>query len=308
MAAALAAAVLLGGCGSSKDEAKPAPEAQEFPMTVKAANGEVTIDAEPKRIVSLSPTATEMLFAMDAGKQVAAVDQMSNFPAEAPKSDLSGFKPNVEAIAGRHPDLVVLASDTGGVSDALTKLSIKTVVAPSAKTLDDAYAQWAMLGSATGHRVEAEKVVADMKLQIAKVVADTPKPDHQISYYHETDTTYFSASSKTFAGSLYGLFDLKNIADAADKGTGYPQLSSEAIVSASPELIFLADSKCCNQNQQTVSARPGWGSIAAVKNHRVYALDDDVASRWGPRVVEMVKSIAEAVKSAADSHTVSGNQ
>jgi iron complex transport system substrate-binding protein len=118
--------------------------------------------------------------------------------------------------------------------------------------------------------------------------------------YHELDNTYYSASSKSFIGSVYALLGLDNIADPADSaGTGYPQLSAEGIVKANPDLIVLADSKCCQQTAATVGARPGWASIAAVKNGTVVTVDDDIASRWGPRVVELVKTVAAAEAKAA---------
>jgi iron complex transport system substrate-binding protein len=105
-------------------------------------------------------------------------------------------------------------------------------------------------------------------------------------------------TSKTFVGSLFALFGLKNVADPADadgaKG-GYPQLGPEALIDANPDMVFLADSKCCKQSLATVKARPGWAAVAAVRNGQVIALDDDVASRWGPRIVDLVRTIADAV-------------
>jgi iron complex transport system substrate-binding protein len=254
----------------------------------------------PKAIVSLSPTATEMLFAIGAGPQVIAVDDQSNYPPEAPKTDLSGFKPNVEAIVAKKPDLVVIADDSAKLSDALGQVKIPVIVEPSATSLDAAYAQVTQLGQATGHAAEAAKVVAAMKAGIADAVKAAPKPATKLKVYHELDNTYYSASSKSFIGSVYALLGLDNIADPADSaGTGYPQLSAEGIVKANPDLIVLADSKCCQQTAATVGARPGWASIAAVKNGTVVTVDDDIASRWGPRVVELVKTVAAAEAKAA---------
>jgi iron complex transport system substrate-binding protein len=115
--------------------------------------------------------------------------------------------------------------------------------------------------------------------------------------YHELDPTYYSATSRTFIGGIYKLFGLRNIADAADSGgTGYPQLSAEYIVSANPGLIVLADGRCCGQSAAAVAARPGWSGIAAVRTHSVIAIDDSVASRWGPRVVTFVQAVAKALR------------
>ena len=116
----------------------------------------------PTRIVSLSPTATESLFAIGAGSQVVAVDDQSDYPKNAPKTQLSGFTPNIEAIASYHPDLVVVQYDANSVVEGLQKLNIRVLVQPAAKTLADAYAQIRQLGAITGHRAAAQKVVAGM--------------------------------------------------------------------------------------------------------------------------------------------------
>jgi iron complex transport system substrate-binding protein len=265
-------------------------------MTISAANGDVTIEARPTRIVSLSATATEMLFAIGAGDQVTAVDDNSNYPPEAPTTKLSGFEPNVEAIAGYEPDLVVYSNDPGDLQKSLDALKIPALDEPAAADLDDAYAQIEQLGTATGREHEAAEVVAGMKEDVAGVLDSLPETPEPLTYYHELDDNYFSVTSKTFIGQIYSLLGLENIADAADKdGSGYPQLSAEYIVKADPDLIFLADTKCCHQSAQTVAARPGWGLIAAVENGGVVPLDDDVASRWGPRIVDFLQTAGDAV-------------
>jgi cobalamin transport system substrate-binding protein len=251
--------------------------------------------ATPHRIVSLSPTATESLFAIGAGKQVVAVDDQSDYPKRAPRTSLSGYTPNVEAIAGYRPDLVVLSGDPNDVVSGLRKLGIRVLLQPAAKNLADAYAEIRQLGSVTGHRSNADKLVARMRTVIAKTVRSVPK--RSVSVYHELDPTYFSATSKTFIGRIYKLFGLRNIADAADSaGNGYPQLSAEYIVSANPGLIVLADGRCCGQSAASVAERPGWSGIAAVRTHSVVAIDDSVASRWGPRVVAFVQAVAKALR------------
>ncbi|HEV2087688.1 MAG TPA: ABC transporter substrate-binding protein, partial [Cryptosporangiaceae bacterium] len=222
VAASLLGALVLTGCGQTTSTPSPQNTDQAYPATVQAGNGTVTIPAAPKKIVSLSPTATEMLYAIGAGKQVVAVDDQSNHPADAPKTKLSGFKPNAEAVIDYAPDLVVLSNDTDGIVKALQAVKIPVLVEPAATSLDDTYDQLADLGTATGHSDEAEKVASGMKKAIADTVAATPKPAKPLSYYHELDNTFYSATSKTFVGSVYSLFGLRNIADPADKqGGGY---------------------------------------------------------------------------------------
>jgi iron complex transport system substrate-binding protein len=292
--------LLLASCGESTVPQGPPNEepspAASFPVTIDAANGAVSIAEPPKRIVSLSPTATEMLFAIDAGEQVEAVDDQSNYPPDAPMTDLSGFEPNVEAIVSYEPDLVVYSTEPGDLGTALEDLGIPALQQPAATTLDDVYEQIEQLGLATGNVSEAEAVVERMRAEIRSIVASIEPPFEPVTYYHELDDTYYSVTSSTFIGQLYSLVGLENIADEAKgAGGGYPQLSAEYIVAADPDLIFLADTKCCGQSSRTVSKRPGWDRIAAVENGGVIPLDDDVASRWGPRVVDYLRRIAEAV-------------
>jgi iron complex transport system substrate-binding protein len=309
LAGALLSALALAGCGQSPapttataspgGSAAPDPSAEGFPATVEAGNGSVTIAARPERIVSLSPTATETLFAVGAGPQVVAVDDQSNHPAEAPKTDLSGFKPNAEAVIAQKPDLVVLATDTDGIVAKLGKVGVPVLLEPAATKLDEAYDQITDLGAATGNQAKAQEVVTGMKQKIEEVVAAAPK-GKKLTYYHELDTTPYSVTSTTFVGQVYALFGLTNIADKApDLAGGYPKLSAEFVAQADPDLIFLADTKCCGQSSETLAKRPGWSELSAVTGDRVIALDDDIASRWGPRVADLAQQVGEAVSKAA---------
>ena len=275
--ALLLAALVAAGCG--QDGATPEQAAER-----------------PQRIVSMSPTATEMLFAIGAGGQVVAVDSNSNYPEEAPTTDLSAYQPNIEAIAGHKPDLVVYSDDPGELAAGLGKLGIPVLKQPAATGLDDTYAQLEQLGKATGHEAEATQLAATMRGEIEKIAA-AARPERPLTYYHELDKNLYSATSKTFIGQLYDQLGMKNIADAADKdASGYPQLSGEYVIKADPDLIFLADTKCCGQSAETVAARDGWDQLTAVKSGGVVELDDDVASRWGPRVVDFLKTVAAKVQ------------
>ena len=274
--------------------------AAAFPVTVTGTNGDLTIDSRPERIVSLSPTATEDLFAIGAGDQVIAVDDQSNYPADVPTTDLSGFEPNVEAIAGYEPDLVVFATEPGDLGSSLEGLGIMALQLDAAPNLDVAYDQIVQLGAATGHADEAEALVQQMRSDIQGLV-DGADSATGTSFYYELDDTFYSATSKTFIGQLFGMLGLENIADAVGKGRGgYPQLSAEYIIESDPDLIFLADTKCCGQSAETVAERPGWAGLEAVTGGGVVPLDEDVAQRWGPRVVDLLRHIAEAAAAEAN--------
>jgi iron complex transport system substrate-binding protein len=296
----IASALLFGAAACGSDAATPAtnspgptaPGTTAAPATT--ASPATTVPA-PTHIVSLSPTATEMLFAIGAGSQVIAVDDQSNYPAEAlaKPHTLSGFEPNVEAIAALHPDLVVMSDPK--VQTQLEQLGVTVWIGAAAQSADDVYAQIGQLGAATGHASESAALVSSMQHEIADTLAATPKPAAELSVYHELDNTFYSVTSNTFIGKVYQLFGLKNIADGAQPGNDYPQLNAEYIVKANPDLVILADGTCCAQTAEVVGARPGWSAIKAVKGKSVIVIDDDIASRWGPRIVDLVQAVAAVV-------------
>jgi iron complex transport system substrate-binding protein len=296
LALAAALAVLALALAAPSLAAPRASRAKPFPVTVSVDNGKVTIRKRPARIVSLSPTATETLFAIGAGDQVVAVDDQSNYPNRAPHTSLSGFTPNVEAIAALDPDLVVIAFDPKGLSGALDRLGIPVVFQNAAATLPAAYRQIRQLGLVTGHAQEANALAARMNRRIRAIVDKVHAKLQKASVYHELDENLFSVTSDTFVGRVYAMFGLTNIADAA-KGAGsdYPQLSAEYVVAANPDLIVLADTVCCGQTAQTVASRPGWSRIAAVRSGSIVRLDDSIASRWGPRLVNLVRAVGTAL-------------
>ena len=301
LAALLAVLLALAGCGGSSSGGSAAGSssaaAGSFPVTVSGGNGKVTLQKKPTSIVSMSATATEMLFAVGAGSQVKAVDSTSNYPANAPKTDLSAFTPNAEAIVNYHPDLVVLSDDLNGIVAALGKLQVPTLLLGTAKTVDDSYQQIETLGEATGHADNAAQVVDSMRTRIKKAVASVPHSVQGEKVYHEIDPTGYAMSSSTFVGSVYEMFGLKNIADGApDAAGGSPQLSAEYVVGQAPDLVVLADTKCCSQTEQTLASRPAFASIPAVKNGKVLLVDDDIASRWGPRIAEFAEQVAKELQ------------
>jgi len=287
--AAVSAAVVVVQLASARGRAS-------FPITVHAANGAVVIKARPMRVVSLSPSGTEDLFAVGAGKQVVAVDDQSDFPKQAPKTNLSGFTPNVEAIASYRPDLVVVSND-GGLVASLEKLGITVLLEPAPDTVAEAYDEIRQLGQATDHAAAATKVVRGIQTKLTALIRSVPKKSRHLKVFHELSPDYYSATSATFIGRIYKLFGFRNIADAADTThSGYPKLSGEYILQQDPDIVVLSDSVCCAQTARTVAARPGWDQVAAVKHNRVVPVDDSVASRWGPRIVDFARVVATVAK------------
>ncbi len=311
LAAPLALFLGLSACGSSDTETADEPAAdtssddgtqtsaaaQGFPVTVSSDSGEVTLDQAPASIVSLSPTSTEILFAIGAGEQVVAVDSLSTYPEDTPVTDLSGFDPNIEAITAYDPDLVVISNDANDLVAGLGELDIPVIAFDAPADIEAGYAQMAELGIATGHVDETAAVVATLREEVDAALAEAPA-DASPRVYHELDSTYYSASSFGFVGSVYAELGASNIADEADTDqSGFPQLTEEFIIAADPEIIVITDQ--VDYTADDVAERPGWGEITAVQEGTIVTVDADIASRWGPRLPEFMNTAAEALNAAA---------
>jgi iron complex transport system substrate-binding protein len=310
--ATLAAAC--AACSSSAASSTPssstpagagASAAAGFPVTVTTAGGKVHLASQPHAIVSLSPTATEMLYSIGAGGQVKAVDSDSDYPATAPITKLSAYQPNAEAIAAYKPDLVIISDDINGIAAKLTALSIPVLQLPAASNVSGVYGEFTQLGAATGHAAQASAEDQKLKSEVSQIVAAEPKHAAPLTYYYELGTDpYYSVTDSTFIGSLLSLLGMKSIADTATGAAaadGYPSLSAEFILKANPDFIILSDSGSTGggQDAATVSTRPGWSVLTAVKDKHIIVLNADIASRWGPRIVQLLQTVAAGTKSGA---------
>lgn len=301
--AALAAAC--AACGSPPaNPASAAGGGAGFPVTVTTTAGTVHLASRPDAIVSLSPTTTEMLYAIGAGKQVKAVDSYSDYPASAPITKLSAFQPNAEAIAAYKPDLVIISNDINGITAKLKALSIPVLDLPAAANVPAVYAEITQLGAATGHVAQARAEEARLKADIARIVASEPRHSPPLTYFYELGVNpYYSVTDSTFIGNVLSLLGMRSIADSATGAAaagGYPELSPEFILKSNPDYVILSDT--ANNGGQTaalVYARPGWSALNAVKEKHVIALNGDIASRWGPRIVDVLQAVAAATTSGS---------
>jgi iron complex transport system substrate-binding protein len=272
--------------------------ATKYPLTITSGGFKTTIAKEPKRIISLSPSATEIFFSIGADKQILLVDSLSNFPKKAPISDISAFEPNVEAIVGKKPDLVLLSVDSvksNDVRNALIKLNVPVLMEKAPTTLKDVYAEINVLGRVTNKQTQAGALSKKMAKDIKTILASAKK-SKGVRIFHELDDTYYSVTSDTFIGRVYKDFGVINVADAAAGADsyGYPQLSAEYLLKSDPQAIFLADAQY-GVTPESVSKRAGWSQISAIKNNKVFALPADIPSRWGPRLVDFYLAIAKAL-------------
>ena len=302
VAAIAAASAACSTSSASPTPAKSASAGAAFPVTVHTPGGTTHVPSRPDAIISLSPTATEMLYAIGAGSQVKAVDDESDYPKQAPMTKLSGYTPNAEAIAAYQPDLVVISSNVDGITAKLTALSIPVLELPAASNLSGVYAEFTELGAATGHVAQAKAEDSKLKADIKQIVAAEPAHHDPLTYFYEISANpYYSATSSTFIGSLLALLGMKSIADAATGAAasgGYPALSAEFILKANPDYIILADTGPTGggQDAATVAARPGWSVLTAVKDKHIILLNTDIASRWGPRIVDLLRDVAAGIK------------
>ena len=281
----LAMGLLIGACAS--------------PITIDGDAGQLALDHHPGRIVSLSATHTEMLYAIDAGEFVVATDLTSDYPPAAQETTkVDAFNFNIEEIAATEPDLVITGFNFQGEVDALQAVGIPVLLLAPAANLDDAYGQIEILGNVTGREKEAAGLITSMRTRIEALMSSTSGAS--LTVFHEVDNTLFSANSSTFLGDIYRRLGLANVADAVpdEFASGYVQLSEEYLLSQDPDLIFLGDASF-GESFETVRARPGWDALTAVRTGSVFELDGDVAGRWGPRTVDLVEDIVAAIKATS---------
>lgn len=284
--ALLAMVYALTGVSAAAVRASRTAQRAGFPVTVHSADGFVRILSRPTRILSLSASATQMLYAIGAGREVVGVDKYSTWPSNAPRTKFTGYETSAEDYLPLRPDLVLLAFSTGTLVAQLEKLHIPTLLLPPATSLAGVQAQLGEIGMATGHRVAAASTWSSLERDLAAEVSAAGAHVRGQSYYVELDPTLYSATSKTVVGAVFAGFGLRDIADAASRASAYPQLSAEYLVHANPDWVFLADTVCCAQDPARFAARPGFSHLRAVELHHVIDVPDSLASEWGPHSLE----------------------
>lgn len=293
-----------GSAAPSATEA-PSPSTQPavatFPLTVSDALGhQITLDKAPQRIISLSPSNTEILFAVGAWDQVVADTKYCNYPAAAkllPK--IGGFTADtisVETIISMKPDLVLANStDQEATVKALEDAQVK-VVALAAASFDDVFANITLVGKLSGHLAEANRVVEQMKNRLAAVngkIGAVPQEKRPNVFWEVWDDPLMTVGPATFIGQMIDKAGGVNL--FADLSQDYPQVSVEEVIKRNPAVIMGPDSHGDKLTSEQLASRPGWSAINAVGNKRIYLIDGDSASRPGPRLVDALKAIAKAL-------------
>lgn len=268
------------------------PEQSGFPITVADDTGRpITLEEPPSAIVSLSAGHTEILYGLGAGGQVVAADNFSDCPAKAAQlPHLDSFAPSVESIVALKPDLVIVFFDPGDLVNSLSAAGVPALLLESPTSVSKVYRQIDLLGQATGHPDQTGALIVRMRDGIAAITARLEDVGQGPTVFHEVSNDYYTAGPGSFVADLYTLLKARNIAEAT--GAAFPQMTSEAIIQGDPEVIVLADEDA-GESADTVSARPGWSGISAVKNKRVHVIDPDIISRPGPRLVEALLTLAK---------------
>jgi iron complex transport system substrate-binding protein len=267
-----------------------------FPLIITDDLGnEVTIEAEPQRIVSMAPNHTEILYALGLGDKVVGVTEYCNSPPEAQeKPKVGGFSNiDLEQVVGLNPDLVLGTSiHAQSVGPALAERGLKVVLIDP-ETVEDVLEKIVLVGKVAGREETAIALADELRGRIEATMARVQKAEHKPRVYWELSNDLYTAGPGSFIEDLITRAGGINI--AADAQGQWPQLNLEALILADPEVIVLADHPY-GETAEGVKARPGWADISAVRNDRIVEiLDDNLVSRPGPRMAEALEFVAKAL-------------
>jgi iron complex transport system substrate-binding protein len=293
----------LGACGSGDDTAassSPSAAAAAGPITVTDDSGvEVTLDAPAEAIVSLAPANTEIAYAVGAGDKMVAGTSYDDYPEEAkalPKiGDFSN--PNVEKIASYSPDLVLAA---GGIqADLRSQLEDlgMTVYVVDPKTYDDVIATIGNIGRLAGSDDGAAAVTAEMTAAQTEVQAKVSGLTPATTFLEIYSKPLMTAGSDTFIDDMITIAGGENV--GATAGSGFPNFSTEVLVETDPA-VYIADSGSMSEPGQ-IEKRAGFAELTAVKDGKVYVIEDSIIARPGPRLAEGLRQLATMIHPEADS-------
>ncbi|MCM3092874.1 MULTISPECIES: ABC transporter substrate-binding protein [unclassified Cytobacillus] len=302
----LLAAGVLAGCGESAEQPKEEKKVEEgqkgaFPVTINdALDHEVVIETKPERIVSVIPSNTEIAFELGFREEVVGVSDFDNYPPEAEKKEkVGGLEFNVEKVISLNPDLVLAHASTAQSSEAglqqLKDAGVPVLIVNDAKNFDEVYESIEMIGTAAGAKEKAEQLVSDMKskLEEIKTKAQAIKEEDRKSVMVEVSPApeIYAAGKNTFMDEMLSAINAENIISEE----GWPKMDSEAIIERNPDVIVTTHGFYTEDSVGNVLSRDGWQDITAVKNKQVAAVDSDMVTRSGPRIIEGVEELAKAI-------------
>ncbi|MSQ29966.1 MAG: ABC transporter substrate-binding protein [Dehalococcoidia bacterium] len=299
LAVLLATTLAAVACGGGSASLPPAttstpapPAAAAFPRTVTDSSGtQVRLAAPARRVISLSPGLTEVLYAIGAGDRVVATDRFSDYPAAAaqtPKLEYSS--PSAEATFAHAPDLVIMTGNQKPQVAQFRALGLPVLYLEEAPTVQAVLEHIALLGTLTAHDRAAQALVAAMRQRIEAVTAKLSTVTQGPRVFYELSPDLYTAAAESFIGGMLTLLKAQNAAQGAT--SAFPQLSAEAVIAFDPEVVLLTDAVSAKQSAETVAARPGWAHVAAVQRRRIHPIDADLVNRPGPRIAEGLETMA----------------
>lgn len=307
LAAFLLSLSVLAGCNAANESEEPNTQNEEttenveaaFPVTVTDALGEeVTIEEEPKQIVSLIPSNTEIAFELGLGDKVVGVTDFDNYPEEVTSIEkIGGMDFNVEKIISLQPDLVLAhASGAHNSEEGLNQLKnagIPVFVVEDATSFEQVYKTIETIGTLTGAKDEAATVVEEMKAKVADIKAKASEiaEADQKSVFVEVDPTLYTTGKGTFMDEMLAIINAKNIIEEE----GWPQVSEEAVIEKNPDVIITTYGYYTPDAVEQVLSRDGWQDVSAIQTKSVYDVNSDKVTRSGPRLVEGVEELAKAI-------------
>lgn len=274
-----------------------APEPTEAPLRLIDGFGrEVTLEGPAQRVVSMAPSNTEILFAIDAGELLVGRDEFSDFPAEALEVESIGNiygDLNTEIIVSMEPDLVLAAGITPPEHiQQLEELDLTVYAVGNPADFEGLFENLTTIGTLVGHDVEAAALVEGLRAEYAQVIAAVEGVE-PVSLFYEVDGTDPTAPWTTGSGTFQQLiFEQAGGQNIAADLEGWGQMNQEEIVERNPQVIVFADGSFVPTTVDSLKARPGWDGISAVSGDRVYGVDTDLLDLPGPRLVEGLRRLA----------------
>ena len=297
------AGLLLAACAPAAPSATLAPTQEPTPLQISLTDGlgrTVTLPAPAKRIISLSPSNTEILYAIGAGEAVIARDEFSNYPAEAaslPSIGGSMGDYNLEEIVKLEPDLVLAAEiNTPEMVKSLESLGVTVYYLSNPTDLDGVYELLRQAATLAGTNGPAEALIASLQTRVTAVQDALATVETRPTVFYELDgsdpSAPWTSGPDTFMDKLIQLAGGQNV--ASDLTSGWAQISQEALLVADPDFILLGDA-AYGVTAEQVSARPGWGVLQAVQTGAIHPFNDDLVSRPGPRLVDGLEELAKII-------------
>lgn len=305
-------AVFLGACSGTADKNETKKEAdtkqtetndhQGFPVTMQDARGkDITIETKPKKIVSLMPSNTEVLFALGLNEEIVGVTNLDNYPKEAlEKEKVGDMNFNVEKVISLQPDVVFAhGSSMGSSPDAFKQLEdagIKVFVIEDATSFEKVYHSISTMGTLTGKQAEAENIIKNMKAEVAEIekkASSIKEKDRKVVWVEVSgEPEIYTTGKGTFMDEMLTIIGAKN---AAGSEKGWVMMSEEKAVQLNPDVIVTTYGYYDKEAAQKVLKRPAWQNVTAVKEKKIVDVNSDKVTRSGPRLTEGLQELAKAV-------------